>query len=157
MSGNIRPQRRRVYLHRLQPPSDEAAPCRGRRHSDERNMQNKETDMDIQESKEKIQSLYDELKKEVDGIYTPTGAFLPPSSGVYYINEEEVRNYSMLDSSAELILEYLLHTLGKEVSYVFNYDGKRKSQKKQREELEALMRKATHQIYIDLCPLIEDK
>ena len=116
--------------------------------------------MDIQESKEKIQSLYDELKKEVDGSYTPTGVFLPPSSGTYHIKAkalvEEVRNYTKLDSSIELMFEHLLHTFDKEVSYVFNYDGKRKSQKKQREELENLMRKATHQIYIDLCPLIKD-
>ena len=51
----------------------------------------------------------------------------------------------------------MLHTFDKEVSYVYNYDGKRKTAKKQQKELEVLMRKATRQLYIYLCPLDNDK
>lgn len=89
--------------------------------------------MDIQEAKEKVQSLYDDLKKEVDGTFTPTGVYLPPSRFSYYRRAEalvnEVINYAKLDDS--IILEHVLHTFDKEVSYVYNYDGKRKSEKKQ--------------------------
>ncbi len=112
--------------------------------------------MDIQETKEKIQSLYDDLKKEVDGTFTPTGVYLPPSRFTYYRKAEalvdEVIKCAKQDNS--IMLEHVLHTFDKEVSYVYNYDGKRKSEKKQQKELETLMRKATHQLYIDLCPLV---
>ncbi|MBQ7423889.1 MAG: hypothetical protein IJV19_03990 [Prevotella sp.] len=114
--------------------------------------------MDIQESKEKLQSLYDDLKKEADGTFTSTGVYLPPSRFSYQRKAEalvnEVIKYAKLDDS--IILEHVLHTFDKEVSFVYNYDGRRKSVKKQQKEIEALMRKATHQLYIDLCPLIKE-
>ena len=112
--------------------------------------------MDIQESIEKIQSLYNELKEEVDGKLTPTGLRLPPSSASFCskVDEliEEVKRYSELDDS--FYIAPILHTLDKEVSDVKNYAGNRKSLKKQREELEAYMYKAIHQISLDLCTLI---
>lgn len=114
--------------------------------------------MDIQESKEKLQSLYDDLKKEVDGTFTSTGVYLPPSRCSYYNKAkalvDEVIKYAKHDDN--IILEHVLHTFDKEVSYVYNYDGKRKSVKKQQKELEILMHKATRQLYIDLCPLIKE-
>lgn len=114
--------------------------------------------MSTQESKEKIQSLYDELKSEVDGKITPTGLIIQPSAISFCRKAdeliEEVKRYSELDES--FYIAPVLHTLNKEVSYVANYDGKRKSLKRQREELESLMRKATRQLYLDLCTLIKD-
>ena len=114
--------------------------------------------MDKQESKSKIQSLYDELKKEIEGRYTTTGVFLPPSTGSYYMKAkalvDEAINLSKTDES--LPIEQVLHTFNKEVSYVRDYEGKGKSAKKRQEELERLMRKATYQLLMDLCPLIND-
>lgn len=114
--------------------------------------------MGIQETKEKIQSLYDELKKEADGKFAPTGIYLPPCATSYCRKAQElvdeVIKYSEFDKN--IVVAHVIHTLNKEVSYVENYDGGRKSEKKQRQELETLMRKATHQLYIDLCPLVKD-
>ena len=115
--------------------------------------------MDIQEIKKKIRSLYDELNKEVDGkIVLPSGTYIPPSAASYCdkANElvEEVKRYAKLDK--DFIIAPILHTLDKEVSYVCNYDGKGKSKKKQMEELEGFMRKATHHIYRDLFSLLND-
>ena len=112
--------------------------------------------MDIQESKAKLQSLYDDLKKEVDGTITSTGVFLPPSAGSYYMKAkalvDEAINLSKIDDG--LAIEHILHTFDKEVSYVKDYEGKGKSAKKRQEEIESLMRKATRQLYIDLCPFV---
>lgn len=115
--------------------------------------------MDIKEIKKKIRSLYDELEKEVDGkIVLPSGRYIPPSATSYCnkANElvEEVKRYAKLDQ--DFIIGPILHTLDKEVSYVCDYDGKGKSEKKQREDLEGLMRTATYQIYRDLCQLIKE-
>lgn len=112
--------------------------------------------MDIQESKAKLQSLYDDLKKEVDGTITSTGVFLAPSAGSYYMKAkalvDEAINLSKIDDG--LAIEHILHTFDKEVSYVKDYEGKGKSAKKRQEEIESLMRKATRQLYIDLCPFV---
>lgn len=114
--------------------------------------------MDIQELKAKLQSLFDELKKEVDGRLTATGVFLPPTSGSYYLKAkalvDAVVNYSKLDNSIRL--SDVLHTFNKEVSYVKDYEGKGKTAKKRQEELTTLMHKATRQLYIDLCPLVKN-
>jgi hypothetical protein len=114
--------------------------------------------MDIQESKAKLQSLYDDLKKEVDGTITSTGVFLAPSAGSYYMKAkalvDEAINLSKIDDG--LAIENVLHTFDKEVSDVRDYEGKGKSAKKRQEKIECLMRKATRQLYIDLCPLITD-
>ena len=87
--------------------------------------------MDIQELKEKMQLLYDELKRETDGKLTPTGVYVPPCAVSYWrkANEliEEVKKYAELDKS--FTLWPVLHTLNKEVSFVYNYDGNRKSEK----------------------------
>lgn len=115
--------------------------------------------MGTQESKEKLQALFDDLKKEVDGTITSTEVFLPPSAGSYYMKAkalvDEAINLSKVDDS--LAIENVLHTFDKEVSDVRDYEGKGKSAKKRQEEIESLMRKATRQLYIDLCPLITDK
>jgi hypothetical protein len=55
-----------------------------------------------------------------------------------------------------LAIEHVLHTFDKEVSDVRDYEGKGKSAKKRQEELERRMRKATHQLFIDLCPFVTD-
>ena len=114
--------------------------------------------MDKQESRSKIQSLYAELKKEIEGRYTTTGVFLPPSAGSYYMKAkalvDEAINLSKIDDG--LAIEHILHTFDKEVSYVRDYDGKGKSAKKRQEEKESLMRKATRQLFVDLSPLIND-
>ena len=112
--------------------------------------------MGTQESKTKLQSLYDDLKKEVDGTITSTGVFLPPSAGSYYMKAKALVDeaISFLKIDDGLAIEHVLHTFDKEVSYVKDYEGKGKSAKKRQEEIESLMRKATHQLYIDLCPLI---
>ena len=68
---------------------------------------------------------------------------------------DEAIKFSKLNDN--LPIEHMLHTFDKEVSYVYNYDGKRKTAKKQQKELEVLMRKATRQLYIYLCPLDNDK
>lgn len=115
--------------------------------------------MDIQESKAKLQSLYDDLKKEINGSVTATGVVLPPTAGSYYLKAKALVNeaikLSKVDDSLEN--EHVIHTFNKEVSYVRDYDGKGKSAKKRQEELERLMRKATRQLYVDLYPLITDK
>ena len=112
--------------------------------------------MGTQESKEKLQALFDDLKKEVDGTITSTGVFLPPSAGSYYMKAkalvDEAINLSKIDDG--LAIEHILHTFDKEVSYVKDYEGKGKSAKKRQEEIESLMRKATRQLYIDLCPFV---
>jgi hypothetical protein len=114
--------------------------------------------MDIQESKAKLQSLYDDLKKEVDGTITSTGVFLAPSAGSYYMKAkalvDEAINLSKIDDG--LAIEHVLHTFDKEVLYVRDYDGKGKSSKNRQKGLETAMRKATRQLLIDLCPLIND-
>lgn len=115
--------------------------------------------MDIQEIKKKIRSLYDELKKEVDGrIVLPSGTYIPPSAMSYCkkANElvEEVKKYCELDKTFDIA--HVLHTLDKEVSYVRDYDGKGKSKKKQKEELENCMRKTTNQLSYDLFLLLND-
>jgi len=112
--------------------------------------------MDIQESKAKLQSLYDDLKKEVNGSVTTTGVVLPPTSGSFYMKakavvDEEI-NLSIEDNS--IAIEHILHTFDKEVSCVKDFEGKRRTVKKCQEELESLMRKATRQFYIDLCPFL---
>lgn len=115
--------------------------------------------MDQLVSKSRLQSLYDNLKKEVEGDYTSTGVYIAPSSYSYYRKAkalvDEAINLSKIDDS--LAIEHVLHTFDKDVSYVRDYDGKGKSAKKRQEELERLMRKATYQLYIDLCPFIIDK
>ena len=115
--------------------------------------------MEQQESKTELQTLYDELKKEIEGKYTSTGGFIAPSAYSYYRKAkalvDEAISLSKEDNS--IAIEHVLHTFDKEVSYVKNYEGKRKTAKKRQEELESLMRKATRQLYIDLCPLITDK
>ena len=114
--------------------------------------------MDIKESKAKLQSLYDDLKKEVDGTVTATGVVLPPTSGSFYLKAralvDEAINLSKFYDG--LAIENVLHTFDKEVSYVRDYKGRRKSAKKSQEELESLMRKATFQLFIDLYPLIKE-
>ena len=114
--------------------------------------------MDTQDHKEKLQALYDELKKEVDGTITSTGVFLPPSARSYYMKAkalvDEAINLSKIDDG--MAIEHILHTFDKEVSYVRDYDGKGKSAKKRQEELERRMRKATRQLFIDLCPFVTD-
>ena len=114
--------------------------------------------MEQQESKTKLQTLYDELKKEIEGKYTSTGGFIAPSAYSYYRKAkalvDEVISLSKEDNS--IAIEHVLHTFDKEVSYVKDYEGKRKTAKKRQEELESLMRIATRQLYIDLCPLITD-
>lgn len=114
--------------------------------------------MDIQETKKKMQSLYEELKKEAEGKFTSTGVYLSPSAISYCKKAKELVDeaikYSEFDKN--FTVAHVLHTLNKEVSYVENYDGRRKSEKKQRQELETLMREATHQLYVDLCPLVKD-
>lgn len=115
--------------------------------------------MEQQESKTKLQTLYDELKKEIEGKYTFTGGFIAPSAYSYYVKAkalvDEAINLSKIDDG--LAIEHVLHTFDKEVSDVRDYEGKGKSAKKRQEEIECLMRKATRQLYIDLCPLITDK
>ena len=115
--------------------------------------------MKQQESKTKLQSLYDELKKEIEGKYTSTGDFIAPSAYSYYRKAkalvDEVIKISKVNDS--LPIEHLLHTFNKEVSYVKDYEGKGQSVRKRQEELESLMRKATYQIYVDLCPYVTDK
>jgi len=114
--------------------------------------------MGTQESKEKLQALFDDLKKEVDGTITSTGVFLPPSAGSYYMKAkalvDEAINLSKIDDG--LAIEHVLHTFDKEVSDVRDYEGKGKSAKKRKEETESLMRKATRQLFVDLSPLIND-
>ena len=114
--------------------------------------------MDKQESRSKIQSLYAELKKEIEGRYTTTGVFLPPSAGSYYMKAkalvDEAINLSKIDDG--LAIEHVLHTFDKEVSDVRDYEVKGKSAKKRQEELERRMRKATRQLFIDLCPFVTD-
>ena len=114
--------------------------------------------MNIQESKEKIHSLYDELKKELDGKVTPSGLIIQPSAISFCrkANDlvEEVKKYSELDES--FYIAPVLHTLSKEVSYVANYSGNRKSPKKQREELESLMHKAIRQLNLDISTIIKN-
>ncbi|MBQ7422187.1 MAG: hypothetical protein IJV27_08610 [Prevotella sp.] len=114
--------------------------------------------MSIQDSKEKFQALYEDLKKEADGTFTPTGVYMPPSRYSYYKKAKALVDEAIkyAEQGDGIILEHVLHTFDKEVSYVYNYDGKRKSNKKQQKELETLMRKATHQLYIDLCPLVKE-
>ncbi len=113
--------------------------------------------MDVQETK--LHSLYEDMKKEVDGTITSTGVYIHPSAYSYYKKAkalvDEAIKFSKLNDN--LPIEHMLHTFDKEVSYVYNYDGKRKSAKKQQKELEVLMRKATRQLYIYLCPLDNDK
>ena len=115
--------------------------------------------MEQQESKAKIQNLYDELKKEIDGRYTSTGSFIAPSAISYYIKAKALVDEAICLSKEDnsIAIEHVLHTFDKEVSSVKDYEGKGKSAKKRQKELESLMRKATRQIYIDLCPLITDK
>ena len=112
--------------------------------------------MEQQESKTKLQTLYDELKKEIEGKYTSTGGFIVPSANSYYVKAkalvDEAINLSKIDDG--LAIEHILHTFDKEVSYVKDYEGKGKSAKKRQEEIESLMRKATRQLYIDLCPFV---
>lgn len=114
--------------------------------------------MDIQESKAKLQTLYDELKKEIEGKYTSTGGFIAPSAYSYYVKAkalvDEAINLSKIDDG--LAIEHVLHTFDKEVSDVRDYEGKGKSAKKRKEETESLMRKATRQLFVDLSPLIND-
>lgn len=116
--------------------------------------------MDIQEIKKNIRSLYDELKKEADGkTISPSITYISPSA-VSYCNKanelvEEVKKYAELDK--DFNINPILHTLNKEVSYVCNYDSKEKSKKKQRENLEGLMRTATYQLYLDLSSLLDDE
>ena len=114
--------------------------------------------MEQKESKTKLQTLYDELKKEMEGKYTSTGVFIAPSTYSYYKKAkaliDEAINLSKVDDS--LAIEHVLHTFDKEVSYVANYEGKGKTAKKRQQELESLMRKATHQLYIDLCPYVTE-
>ncbi len=112
----------------------------------------------MQESKSKLQSLYDDLKKEVEGDYTSSGVYIAPSSYSYYRKAkalvDEAINLSKIDDS--LAIEQVLHTFDKEVLYVRDYDGKGKSSKNRQKGLETAMRKATRQLLIDLCPLIND-
>lgn len=112
--------------------------------------------MDVQETK--LHSLYEDLKKEVDGTITSTGVYIPPSAYSYYKKAkalvDEAINLSKIDGSFPI--EHVLHTFNKEVSYVKDYEGKGKSASKRQKELESLMRKATRQLYIDLCPLIKE-
>lgn len=114
--------------------------------------------MEQQESKIKLQTLYDELKKEIEGKYTSTGGFIAPSAYSYYVKAkalvDEAINLSKIDDG--LAIEHVLHTFDKEVSDVRDYEGKGKSAKKRQEELERRMRKATHQLFIDLCPFVTD-
>lgn len=114
--------------------------------------------MNIQESKERIHSLYDEIKKEVDEKVTPTGVIIQPSASSFCskVDEliEEVKKYSELDES--FYIAPVLHTLSKEVSYVANYSGNRKSPKKQREELESLMHKAIRQLNLVIFTIIKE-
>lgn len=114
--------------------------------------------MAIEKSKEKMQSLYDELKREVDGTITSTGVYVQPSAYSYYrkakaLVDEAIR-LSKEDNS--ITIEHVLHTFDKEVSCVRGYEGKGKTALKRQEELESLMRKATRQLFIDLCPLIKE-
>ena len=115
--------------------------------------------MNIQESKDKLQSLYDDLKKEVDGTITSTGVYVEPSAYSYYrkaqVFVDEAINLSKIDDGFPI--EHVLHTFNEEVSYVKDYEGKGKSARKRQKELESLMRKATHQLYVDLCPFLTDK
>lgn len=113
---------------------------------------------DTQDHKEKLQALYDELKKEVDGTISPTGVYLPPCAYSYYRKAnaliDEAKKYAELDKN--FVMDPVLHTFDKEVSYVRDYEGKGKTAKKRKEEIDSLMRKATHQLYLDLCPLIKE-
>lgn len=114
--------------------------------------------MNIKESKENLRALFDDLKKEVDGTITPSGDYLPPSACSYSRKAnkliDEVRKYAELDNN--FFINPVLHTLDKEVSYVENYNGGRKTKKKKQEELEDLMRNATKQLYKDLYPLVKE-
>ena len=116
--------------------------------------------MNIQGSKDKIQSLYDELKKEVYGTITPIGVYLPPSAYSYCKKAKALvdESINLLKIDDSLPIEPVLHAFNKkEVSYVNDYEGKGKSARKHQEELESLMRKATYQVYVDLCPYLTDK
>ena len=114
--------------------------------------------MNEQESIAKIQALYDDLKKEANGKVLATGEVLPLSVGSYYLKAkalvDDAINLSKIDGG--FAIEHIRHTFDKEVSYVRDYDGKGKSSQKRQEELESLMRKATRQLFIDLCPLIKE-
>lgn len=114
--------------------------------------------MEQEESRAKLQTLYDELKKEIEGKYTSTGGFIVPSANSYYVKAkalvDETINISKIDDG--LAIEHVLHTFDKEVSDVRDYEVKGKSAKKRQEELERRMRKATHQLFVDLSPLIND-
>ncbi len=113
----------------------------------------------MQETESKLQALYEDLKKEIEGRYTTTGVFLPPSAGSFYMKAkalvDEAINLSKIDDS--LPIKQVLHTFDKEVSYVRDYECKGKSAKDRQKGLEKTMRKATHQLYIDLCPFVTDK
>ena len=81
--------------------------------------------MDIQESKAKLQSLYDDLKKEVDGTITSTGVFLPPSAGSYYMKAkalvDEAINLSKIDDGGAIA--HVLHSFETEVRAASEEEG----------------------------------
>ena len=114
--------------------------------------------MEQQESKTNLQILYNELKKEIEGEYTSTGGFIAPSTYSYYMKAKALVDeaISLSKEDNRIAIEHVLHTFDKEVSYVKDYEGKRKTAKKRQAVLESLMRKATRQLYMDLCALITD-
>ena len=113
--------------------------------------------MNIEDSKARLQLLFDYLKKEIDGDILPSGVWLKPDAGSFYIKAKKLVDeaviYSKLDSSFDM--NAVLHTFRKEVEFVRDYTGKSKTPKKRQQELEKLINKATHQLYIDLCGIIK--
>lgn len=114
--------------------------------------------MNSQVLRDELQSLYNELKEELKGKYTGKGVYIPPTATSFFLKAEALVNkaveYSNVDES--FMAAHILHTLDKEVAYVKDYRGKSKSQKKNQEELESMMRKAVHQLYIDLSTIVSE-
>lgn len=114
--------------------------------------------MNKQELKARLQSLYDDLKAEAEVKVTTCGNILPLSQVSYYKKAEslikEAVLYSQIDE--DFAINHLIHTFDKEVKEVYNYDGKGKSLKERNSDLESKMRRATYQLYLDLCSLVSD-
>ena len=91
--------------------------------------------MNIQEFKDKILSLYSELKKEVDGTITSTGVYVFSSVFSCYRKAksfvDEVVKYAEIDKVFNTVP--ILHSLNKEVYCVKGYNGgKRRKRRSKR-------------------------